>query len=311
MPTLFSSYFENLSSFFVTDTHCRYRQPPSSLLQLFRFKHTSMGGVTGFRCLYGSSKIQSYSPSTTIVQRRIGDILDYGVKSKLFQPGSLSTLPTILYDKSIPINITHADIIFPTTYFGRGLVIRPLTNVEFAKCFGLPTALQLNHVRVKDFNVVPCQIIESLLKPVLTTTPHREYVNLKAKQFPQQILDPNSTYFPLIKKILPHLWCSRVENSDVVAKYDDADVPTYLWEKRITLIWPHLKLILPKLRKWLLNKICRKLYLEFKQFMLRTYGLQWTDFLVTLTKRRSLIGILGGMGKEINNPHLNYIQDHS
>ena len=94
-----------------------------------------------------------------------------------------------------------------------------------------------------------------------------------------------------------------MENSEVAAKRDDAKVPIQFWDKRITLIWPHLSLVIPKLRKWLLNKLCRNLFLEFKAYMFKTYGTTWESVLLTLTQNRSLIGILGSLRRETLSQH--------
>ena len=102
-------------------------------------------------------------------------------------------------------------------------------------------------MRYTDFNVVPCHIIESLPRSVLTPKPHLEYEHLKRKQFPQQVPDSSSTYLHLINQVLSHSWRSNLDISDVVAKLDDAKVPTHLRDKQISLIRSHLELLLPKL----------------------------------------------------------------
>ena len=74
---LLHSHLKGNKRLIVTDKHHKCRRLPSSTLQLFRFTHTSAGGVTGFECLYTSPNIQSYSPPTIIMQRVMGDTLDY------------------------------------------------------------------------------------------------------------------------------------------------------------------------------------------------------------------------------------------
>ena len=83
----------------------------------------------------------------------------------------------------------------------------------------------------------------------------------------------------------------------MAAKRDDTEVSVVLWDKHVTLIWPQLSPIIPILRKWILNKLCRKILLEFKEFISSIYGTTWTRFLATLTLNRSQIGILERFGK--------------
>ena len=108
--------------------------------------------------------------------------------------------------------------------------------------------------------------MDYLINPVLKSKAQREYASLKRKELEEEEeeIESSVTYFPALQTSLPHSWCPGLEISDVAAKHDDAKVPIQLWDKRITLIWPHLKLIIPKPRKWLLNMLRRKLFLEFK-----------------------------------------------
>ena len=162
---------------------------------------------------------------------------------------------------------------------------------------GIPTLIRVSTITHKDFLFVPCQIMDYLINPVLKSKAQREYASLKRKELEEEEIESSVTYFPALQTSLPHSWYSGLEISDVAAKYGDAKVLIQLWYKRITLIWPQLKPIIPKLRKWLLNRLCRKLFLEFKEYMYNTYGTTWTRFLLKLTQTRSRIGILGGFGK--------------
>jgi hypothetical protein len=59
-------------------------------------------------------------------------------------------------------------------------------------------------------------------------------------------------------------------------KRDDAGIPYHLWDQRILLILPWVAPFLVFLRRHLMFKILRNLYLEFKDFMDRTHGINWS-----------------------------------
>ena len=100
----------------------------------------------------------------------------------------------------MPIHHLDAAIIFPTSYFKSGWGSRVLNNIELAKCFGLPSSLQVRTLTPQDFKFVPCQILESLLSPVFQIRIPQEYASLKRKEFNNEHIEFRITYFSTIQK---------------------------------------------------------------------------------------------------------------
>jgi hypothetical protein len=76
--------------------------------------------------------------------------------------------------------------------------------------------------------------------------------------------------------------------TDKAAKGDDADVPTSLWDRRITFIFPHAQRSLDWFRNRILFLRGRALYKEFVSYLSSTYGSSWSQQLYLGRSHRQL-----------------------
>ena len=66
-------------------------------LTLLIMKDVLTGAVTTWECMYSSTNITGYTPQRTNIIRRIGDILNYGIKPNLFISTTIINT-SVLYD---------------------------------------------------------------------------------------------------------------------------------------------------------------------------------------------------------------------
>ena len=71
---------------------------------------------------------------------------------------------------------------------------------------------------------------------------------------------------------LPHEWFLDAEKSTGAAKNDSAAVPLGLWNRRISLLFPHItSASLNVFRRLLMTKLYTSMWLEFKTFLCQKY----------------------------------------
>ena len=244
-------------------TRCRKLPPPYK-----RLTHSNVGGATTFELLY-CYLASTHDPVCTTLKRNIGDFMDYSIP-----PSSTSTSSlTLSYKGRLPIRYLHREVLYPTHFSTTGFGYRALTPIELTKIFGLDILLDIGSssiIQASQFPVVPVPMLDALIAPLLaytSTTRPSEPINL-----PPIYHDIGYTWLPVINKRLPNKWYHQVATSTSAVKHDDADVETSIWNQRVTLIFPqcqdhHLHI----LRRFLLQILFRKLYLEFKTFILTKY----------------------------------------
>ena len=170
---------KNSKCLLITSQHRSHRKIPESYLPLLRMKHVWAGEVTTWEYLYASSNITGYTTRRTNIRRRIGGILNYGIKPNLFIPTTITANTSVLYDEVMPVNLLEADIIFPTSYSKNDWGYRPLNKNDLATCFGIPTSIRVSTLTHKDFKIVPCQMLKCIINLDLKEKVQRKYASLK------------------------------------------------------------------------------------------------------------------------------------
>jgi hypothetical protein len=93
------------------------------------------------------------------------------------------------------------------------------------------------------------------------------------------------SWLPRLKKYLPKSWMTAAPAPTKAVKSDDAGISTHLWNQRILLVLPWVAPFLFFLRGHLMLIILRNLYVEFKEFMNKEHGKDWST---KLTRSRKL-----------------------
>ena len=131
-------------------------------------------------------------------------------------------------------------------------------------------------------NLLPSQLLESILQPtlsVLYTSVPSHIQSLTPTLFPKRS-STHQTWLPSLACFLPHSWVDLEFVTDKAVKRDDAEVPTSLWDTRITLLFPGSSRALGFMRQWLLNKQRRLLTAELRSYLSFTFGFSWCSQLI-------------------------------
>ena len=99
---------------------------------------------------------------------------------------------------------------------------------------------------------------------------------------------------------MPHTWKTAPHATASVAKADDAEVNTHMWDARISAIWnTFTPRRLALLRHVTLRFIFKSLYHEFCKFMLDKYNTTWSSYIKGHSGFRDFGGEDGEFGKDV------------
>ena len=91
----------------------------------------------------------------------------------------------------------------------------------------------------------------------------------------------NATFLPSIHKFLPHDWRIEKEHAQQAAKEDNAPIDYFLWNLRISSVFPHITSShCDWLREKLLRKLKGQLYSEFISYLRSQHGDLYQFFLL-------------------------------
>jgi hypothetical protein len=270
-----------------------------------RFRHETFGGATQFQAMFGSN-IPEFNPCRTELRRTIRHIIDYGLKPK-WAPAPLdgksdSTLS--INDRLHPCDLGRT-VLYHTHYSATGWGSRQLSVDEIGIAFGWPAwARHFTSQLTPVFPSVPLQILDGCLKGIVESLPG---LNPLQTPLPTPGLPASDrSWLPRIQRFLPHSWVDDELITDKAAKRDDAGVPVHLWDKRCSLVLPHVTPALQTLRLWLTRGLTTRLWREFHAYLCAVHGEDWRASLqrakVSESQGRSPDGkrTRGGVKKEDN-----------
>jgi len=272
----YCTLYPNVTALLAVDRPMRVKSMPADPgVSWHRARHTEFGGATCLVTLIGYKGL-STTPATTQLRRKIGDFVEYGLESTACQsqPDSLE-----VGDLLHPLHLDRA-VCYKSGRSHTGTITRALVPEELGLVYGLPTWLRaggLDHP--STFAIIPVQILDGFLKPVLREAPAERQGRFDAR-VPTRAPDrprPAAVWFKSIRAALPGSWIDTTLVTDKAAKSDKAAVPKHLWDQRILLIWPHLTGRLEWLRDKLMHVAMRSIYLEFQAFMVETHGPDWSS----------------------------------
>ena len=152
---------------YVYDNHYPKRALPVCSRTLQRIKYWEVGGATGFVGLIGY-QTTSLKPEVSAIRRVARHYLDFSQRPRCFR--SFPTQPDFLQDtQRIPVHMIHSYIHHHSGFVASGSGLRLLTAHELATIFGLPSVFH-ESVSTSSFPVVPVQILDAALRPILSTS---------------------------------------------------------------------------------------------------------------------------------------------
>ena len=256
----------NKRSAYICDTPYTKASLPACSHPLQRIKHWQVGGATSFVALVGHSD-PSLRPHKSKLQRTLKHFIDYSLRPTALN--RFSTSPTYSCEsKRLPIPLVHEYVGHATHFCASGYGIRKLIFSELGSLFGLDVDL-IGSTTITSYPLPPVQILDSVLHPFLTPVP-RDPPSTMLTLPP--VIPPTGTYLPILRKTLPLSWSQVDYLADKAAKDDDAEPVFRHWEDRIRLVLPHTTSILPWLRRRLMHKLYRRLWLEFTAYLRSKYG---------------------------------------
>ena len=261
-----SAWIRNKKGIFITDYSSSPRQVPSPFQRL---PHVKTGGVTTFTSLFTYFPIPS-SPKTTTLRRTLGDFIDYSIPPLCIKTSQM----TLTYKGLLPIKYLSRLVHYPTPFSHIGFGYIYLLPKEYINIFGLESLNLSSNIPVQAFQVVPGQILDALLHPLLQDFPI-DPVH-KSIPLPPSHLEQKYILLPQVNKVLPDQWFQHVTKTNSAVKDDKASVDYALWNNRIQLVFPsvtshHLNMF----RHMCLTKEFRILYLEFILYMKNKYPKWW------------------------------------
>lgn len=256
------------------------------LVDWHRYRHASFGGCTTFTALLGVGGLVNYSPVVTSIRRTLGHVLDHGTKPNPVTKASDFDHTMLSVDSRLNPESFDQEIRYPTSFYANGIGTRKLTTDEIGLAFGLPSWLRTGKLEKAHFPVVPLQIIDGCLNGLFSESVIRQKEMLETPLIRPLRVKSTSSWIPGLKRYLPKSWMNSETTSSKATKRDDAGIPTHMWDQRILLLWPWIGIFITFLRQRLMFVILRRLYLEFKVFMDKTHGINWSQKLNLLRRSR-------------------------
>ena len=280
----------------VTDTNGSYRNLPSGQTGIVwrKVRHCTFGGASNFSVVVGYSSLMG-SPKPTKLVRTIEDHLDHSLEPSVVFPPEVVSPPTTLLHliprQRLPVEDLDKDLplLYLSTSRWKGrLCQRQLSIGELGDIFGLPLRYQsAGHTR-RSFPLVPLQILTPHLDLLVQSSENLVQPLEKGLHIPIPKIT-EATFLPQLGKFLPHSWIDESVVTEKAAKGDNAQVPSHLWEARITSVIERSEPLLPILRTLMLRKHKRRTFQDFYGYMRSEYGLQWPEQLGRARQKRVLL----------------------
>ena len=90
--------------------------------------------------------------------------------------------------------------------------------------------------------------------------------------------DSRGTWLPTLNAWLPPSWIDETLVTEKAVKVDDSDVPTHLWDLRISLVLQSPTLLLDRPRDFMHCVACRRVFRSLTAYLARTHPTNWTSW---------------------------------
>jgi hypothetical protein len=248
----------------------------------YRVRHSSVGGATEFVTLFYSSGM-SLDPNMSPLRRTIRHFVDFGIRAtrgteapSTAAQGRGTTLRYSLGDRLRPGCYDHP-IVCPSSFHGTGWGIRQLTLQELSNVHGISQCLTGSAFTIQDCKWPPAQSLDSMFLPAWTmlgSCEHTVAPTVDTIVVPP-VVTTNKTWIPQVGRYLSHSWIDPELITATTRKNDNAATPCHLWDMRLDLLYPGVKVYLPFLRTKLLLRFRHRLLREARAYLVSQFGFAW------------------------------------
>jgi hypothetical protein len=252
-------------------------------------KHEHFGGPSSYRCLLGTINTR-FEAKTTHLRRTLGHFLSFGVRPKPLgrsTPSQAYTLTSILDPQCL-----SRPVVYATHFYASGWGIRPLDADELGTALGLSLRLRGDILDIAELIFCPIQILDGVLDGfVELSAPTTITERAPAHRRPDLVhVTTARTWLPDIKRFITREWIDLDLVTSKAAKGDDAAVPTGLWDKRVSLVFPAFARALGFLRSLAIRWMRRHATLGLRRYLRRTYGAGWHKDLQLIRRNEHRLG---------------------
>eukprot|EP00980_Cylindrotheca_fusiformis_P027010 scaffold18391_cov83-Cylindrotheca_fusiformis.AAC.3 len=280
-PTL--SFFQHSSK--NSDRHRRRiiaRIPPPVVTQ--RASHASVSGVTDFQGLFLLRHLPSLSPAPG-VPTTLRAIIDHKTFLPHWNPDA-DPAPQLSEDDLLPVATPLAPIRIHSRFGASGFGLRSLTPRELFAAWDVPLWTTPPLTRRSTASLLngfpPLGLLLRLADAAITVVAPPAVPIHGASLAPlSSAFDPSDlhrSWLPSLQRWLPHEWIDSSLLTPKAAKADNAMLPTHLWDRHISLLFPCPPRSLDCLRAFFFSVSCRLLFRSFRSYMLQTHGDRWTSY---------------------------------
>ena len=246
-----------------------------------RCSHSRVGGVTSSVSTFVSLGIPSFS-ITPSVPRSISSIIDH----KLYLPPGSYLSKDLCFEDLLNPKYPFQVIRFPCRFSPSGYGRRSLSFGELCLAWDLPLWSVPKRVTKCFFEFVSTlapiksltAIVDSII-PVLQLPPGDPIGLSPLRARPALVSDPRGTWLPALNAWLPPTWIDDSLVTEKAVKVDDSDIPTHLWDLRISLVLQSPTLLLDRLRDFMHRVACRRVFRSFCSFLRVHHGDIWTSWI--------------------------------
>ena len=246
-----------------------------------RCSHSRVGGVTSSVSTFVSLGIPSFS-ITLSVPRSISSIIDH----KLYLPPGPYLPKDLCFEDLLNPKYPFQVIRFPCRFSPSGYGRRSLSFGELCLAWDLPLWSVPKRVTKCFFEFVSTlapiksltAIVDSII-PVLQLPPGDPIGLSPLRARPALVSDPRGTWLPALNVWLPPTWIDDSLVTEKAVKVDDSDIPTHLWDLRISLVLQSPTLLLDRLRDFMHRVACRRVFRSFCSFLRVHHGDIWTSWI--------------------------------
>lgn len=257
-----------------------------------RLQHRVLGGSTDFVALAGTVG-QPLQVETSTLRRTIRDVFSSGIRPKGLRNEEISKMLAMrnnglkqhfyVLDDTLEMSDLQRSVHHPTDFYATGWGTRVLTTAELGAAFGYPRAMY-ELLEPWIFAYPPLSVLLALYRGMVTDTESHmsgfaslkeSNVSLKAFNGMSLLQDEmDKTWVAALNKWLPHTWAGTSEKLKS-SKRDDALAPVHLWNNRIVLLIPSAESLVDLLRTLCLQRLRRRLLMEFIRYLRNEYGVEW------------------------------------
>lgn len=250
------------------------------------YKHSQMGGVTTIRSTVAFRGIEPVR-LRKFVSRNLGHIIKASIRPTSWR----ESMPDADYSPDDLLRATCLDglIRYPTHMSYTGWGIRSLSTDELKEAFDFP--LWCPWIPTMRTPIKMClTLLEGFLGDAALQQPATpdSAPGPSAGLEPSRQVPPSESWIPSLQRTLPGAWADASFVQAKAAKADDAPVEYSMWDSRISLLFPSFTPPrLEKLRRIVQGWQYRRVYTEFRSYLVSRYGTKWNANLLRIRRNAS------------------------